>query len=123
MGQTARMADLDLQRLTWGATGESGVNTPDTAMPVALASQATPEVHSEITNAAEAGIFFLFANAAPEQGYRGITCFLIERDTPGFQVGKKEEPGHRQREYRPTRASVNSCWIDSLPPQVRGNEL
>ncbi len=44
-----------------------------------------------ITNAAEAGIFFLFANAAPDQGYRGITCFLIERDTAGFKVGRKED--------------------------------
>jgi short/branched chain acyl-CoA dehydrogenase len=44
-----------------------------------------------ITNAAEAGLFFLFANANPEQGHRGITCFLLERDTPGFQVGKKED--------------------------------
>lgn len=44
-----------------------------------------------ITNAAEAGIFFLFANAAPDQGYRGITCFLIERNMPGFKVGRKED--------------------------------
>ncbi|MGI8745968.1 MAG: acyl-CoA dehydrogenase [Bryobacteraceae bacterium] len=44
-----------------------------------------------ITNAAEAGLFFLFANADPQAGYRGITCFLVERDTPGFQVGKKED--------------------------------
>jgi alkylation response protein AidB-like acyl-CoA dehydrogenase len=44
-----------------------------------------------ITNAAEAGIFFLFANANPDQGYRGITCFLIERNTPGFTVGKHED--------------------------------
>ena len=44
-----------------------------------------------ITNAAEAGLFLLFANANPEAGYRGITCFLIERDSPGFQVGKKED--------------------------------
>jgi len=44
-----------------------------------------------ITNAAEAGIFFLFANAAPDQGYRGITCFIVERETPGFRVGKKED--------------------------------
>jgi len=44
-----------------------------------------------ITNAAEAGIFFLFANADPEQGHRGITCFLIERETPGFAIGKKED--------------------------------
>ncbi len=44
-----------------------------------------------ITNAAEAGLFFLFANAEPESGYRGITCFLMERETSGFQVGKKED--------------------------------
>ncbi len=44
-----------------------------------------------ITNAAEAGLFLLFANVNPEQGYKGITAFLIERDFPGFQVGKKED--------------------------------
>src|SRR5271165_7119204 len=44
-----------------------------------------------ITNAAEAGIFFVFANANPDAGHRGITCFLVERDFPGFQVGKKED--------------------------------
>jgi butyryl-CoA dehydrogenase/short/branched chain acyl-CoA dehydrogenase len=44
-----------------------------------------------ITNAAEAGFFLLFANANPEAGYRGVTAFLIERDFPGFQVGKKED--------------------------------
>jgi butyryl-CoA dehydrogenase/short/branched chain acyl-CoA dehydrogenase len=44
-----------------------------------------------ITNAAEAGIYFLFANANPEAGHRGVTCFLIERSFPGFQVGKKED--------------------------------
>ena len=44
-----------------------------------------------ITNAAESGLFLLFANADPDAGYRGITAFLIERDFPGFQVGKKED--------------------------------
>ncbi len=44
-----------------------------------------------ITNAAESGLFLLFANANPGAGYRGITAFLIERDFPGFQVGKKED--------------------------------
>ena len=44
-----------------------------------------------ITNAAESGLFLLFANANPSAGYRGITAFLIERDFPGFQVGKKED--------------------------------
>ena len=44
-----------------------------------------------ITNADEAGLFIVFANTAPDTGYRGITAFLVERDTPGFQVGKKED--------------------------------
>ena len=44
-----------------------------------------------ITNAAEAGLYLLFANADPSAGYRGITAFLIERQTPGFQVGKHED--------------------------------
>jgi short/branched chain acyl-CoA dehydrogenase len=44
-----------------------------------------------ITNAAEAGIYFLFANANPEAGHRGITCFIVERNFAGFQVGKKED--------------------------------
>jgi short/branched chain acyl-CoA dehydrogenase len=44
-----------------------------------------------ITNAAEAGLFLVFANAQPDAGYRGITCFLVERDFPGFRVGKKED--------------------------------
>ncbi|MBX3128952.1 MAG: acyl-CoA dehydrogenase [Polyangiaceae bacterium] len=44
-----------------------------------------------ITNAAESSLFIVFANVAPEQGYRGITAFLVERDSPGFSVGKKED--------------------------------
>ena len=43
-----------------------------------------------ITNGAEAGIFVVFANVDPAQGYRGITAFVVERDTPGFTIGKKE---------------------------------
>jgi len=44
-----------------------------------------------ITNAAEAGIFVVFATVNPEQGYRGITAFLVERGMEGFAVGKKED--------------------------------
>jgi alkylation response protein AidB-like acyl-CoA dehydrogenase len=43
-----------------------------------------------ITNAQEAGLFIVFANANPDAGYRGITAFLVDRGTPGFTVGKKE---------------------------------
>jgi len=44
-----------------------------------------------ITNAKEAGIFILFANADPSAGYRGITAFIVEKEFPGFSVGKKED--------------------------------
>ena len=44
-----------------------------------------------ISSAAEAGLFVIFANVDPGAGYRGITAFLVERDTPGFEVGKKED--------------------------------
>jgi butyryl-CoA dehydrogenase/short/branched chain acyl-CoA dehydrogenase len=44
-----------------------------------------------ISNAADAGLFLLFANVNPDAGYRGITCFLVERDCEGFKVGKKED--------------------------------
>ncbi len=44
-----------------------------------------------ISNAMEAGLFVLFANANPAAGYKGITAFLVERGFGGFQVGKKED--------------------------------
>jgi alkylation response protein AidB-like acyl-CoA dehydrogenase len=44
-----------------------------------------------ITNGKEAGIFVLFATVDPSAGYKGITAFLIEKEFPGFTVGKKED--------------------------------
>ncbi len=44
-----------------------------------------------ITNAGEADLFIVFANINPEAGYKGITAFLVERDFPGFAIGKKED--------------------------------
>jgi alkylation response protein AidB-like acyl-CoA dehydrogenase len=44
-----------------------------------------------ITNAYEADVFIVFATVNPESGYRGITAFVIERGTPGFTVGRKED--------------------------------
>ena len=43
-----------------------------------------------ITNGNEAEIFIVFANARPEEGYRGITAFIVEKGFAGFSVGKKE---------------------------------
>jgi alkylation response protein AidB-like acyl-CoA dehydrogenase len=44
-----------------------------------------------ITNGAEAQIYVVFANANPSAGYKGITAFVVEREFPGFSVGKKED--------------------------------
>jgi butyryl-CoA dehydrogenase/short/branched chain acyl-CoA dehydrogenase len=44
-----------------------------------------------ITNAKEAGVFVLFATVDPSAGYKGITAFIVEKDFPGFTVGKKED--------------------------------
>jgi butyryl-CoA dehydrogenase/short/branched chain acyl-CoA dehydrogenase len=44
-----------------------------------------------ITNALEAGLFIVFATLDPAAGYKGITAFLVEKGTPGFSVGRKED--------------------------------
>jgi len=44
-----------------------------------------------ITNGKEAGLFILFATLDPAAGYKGITAFLVEKNFPGFSVGKKED--------------------------------
>src|SRR5512146_746087 len=44
-----------------------------------------------ITNGKEASLFVIFATLDPALGYKGITAFLVEKDFPGFSVGKKED--------------------------------
>ncbi|MBB6146404.1 butyryl-CoA dehydrogenase/short/branched chain acyl-CoA dehydrogenase [Silvibacterium bohemicum] len=44
-----------------------------------------------ISNSREAGLFIVFATLDPAAGYKGITAFLVDRDAPGFTVGKKED--------------------------------
>jgi butyryl-CoA dehydrogenase len=43
------------------------------------------------TNGAAAQIFTVFATVNPERGTRGVTGFIVERDTEGFEVGKRED--------------------------------
>lgn len=42
-----------------------------------------------ITNASHAHFFTVFAKTDPAAGHRGMTCFVIDRNTPGVKVGKK----------------------------------
>ncbi|XP_008202569.1 short/branched chain specific acyl-CoA dehydrogenase, mitochondrial [Nasonia vitripennis] len=43
-----------------------------------------------ISNSDIAGLFVVFVNADPSAGYRGITAFLVERDTPGLKIARPE---------------------------------
>jgi alkylation response protein AidB-like acyl-CoA dehydrogenase len=44
-----------------------------------------------VSNAREAGLFVVFATVDPALGYRGITGFVVERGSPGFEVGRHED--------------------------------
>ncbi|MGG6440354.1 acyl-CoA dehydrogenase [Saccharococcus caldoxylosilyticus] len=45
-----------------------------------------------ITNGGEADTYIVFARTAPnEKGSRGISAFIVEKDTPGFIIGKDEK--------------------------------
>uniref|UniRef100_A0AAY4A4M6 Short/branched chain specific acyl-CoA dehydrogenase, mitochondrial n=1 Tax=Denticeps clupeoides TaxID=299321 RepID=A0AAY4A4M6_9TELE len=43
-----------------------------------------------ISNAEQAGVFLVMANADHSAGYRGITCFIVDRETEGLHIGRKE---------------------------------
>ncbi len=43
-----------------------------------------------ISNGGEAGIYTVFAMTDKSKGPRGCSCFIVEKDTPGFSFGKKE---------------------------------
>lgn len=44
-----------------------------------------------ITNAENAGAYIIFANADFSAGYKGITAFIVDRNTPGLSIGKHED--------------------------------
>jgi alkylation response protein AidB-like acyl-CoA dehydrogenase len=43
-----------------------------------------------ITNAGVAGLYTVFAKTDPEAGHAGISCFLVEAEAPGFEIGRLE---------------------------------
>ncbi len=49
-----------------------------------------------ISNAGIASLYTVFANSKPEKGIRGISAFIVPRETPGITIGKVEDKmGHR----------------------------
>jgi len=43
------------------------------------------------TNGGAASIYTVFASTSPERGSRGISAFVVEKGTPGFEIGKRED--------------------------------
>ncbi|HEY3938036.1 MAG TPA: acyl-CoA dehydrogenase [Bryobacteraceae bacterium] len=98
---TARQKKKYLSRLATESVGAYALSEPAAGSDAfALATRAVAEPvggfrlsgrKQWITNAAEADVFLVFATIDPSAGYKGITCFLLERGEPGFTVGKKED--------------------------------
>ena len=44
-----------------------------------------------ITNGGEAQIYVIIATRDPAKGVRGLTAFIVEKGTPGFEFGKNEK--------------------------------
>ncbi len=97
---TAEQHSRFLTKLTSGTVGAYALSEPGAGSDAfSLATRATQDGDSWvlngskawITNGGEAGIFVVFGNVNPDAGYKGITAFIVERDTPGFSVGKKED--------------------------------
>jgi butyryl-CoA dehydrogenase/short/branched chain acyl-CoA dehydrogenase len=97
---TAEQKEKYLSRLATGTVGSYALSEAGAGSDAfALVASAKPvddgwEIDGQklwITNAAEAGLFLVFATVNPELGYKGITCFLVEREAAGLKVGKKED--------------------------------
>ena len=97
---TAEQKTKYLSRLTADAVGAYALSEPGSGSDAfGLATRAVRQDGRYvlngrklwITNGAEASIYVVFATLDPAAGYKGITAFIVEREFPGFRVGKKED--------------------------------
>ncbi|MEM1003047.1 MAG: acyl-CoA dehydrogenase [Bacteroidota bacterium] len=44
-----------------------------------------------ITNGGRSDVYLVIAQTDREKGHRGINCFIVEKGTPGFDIGPKED--------------------------------
>ncbi|UCH77691.1 MAG: acyl-CoA dehydrogenase family protein [Candidatus Coatesbacteria bacterium] len=63
-----------------------------------------------ITNAGFAGLFLVVARTGPEPGAKGLSCFLVERDAPGFALGERFE-GMGMRALDVRRLEFENCEV------------
>lgn len=68
-----------------------------------------------ITSGGYADVYVTFVRTAKGKGAQGITCLLVEKDTPGFYIGKVEEKmglnasATAQLIFEDARVSVENC--------------
>ncbi len=114
--------------VTGRKVGALGITEPSAGSNVA-AMQTTARRQSDrwqlngskifITNAVQADLFFIAAKTDPSAGHRGISMFLLERDTPGFTV--EELKGKLGRRASDTGLlTLDNC---SLPADALLGEL
>ena len=65
-----------------------------------------------VTNAGLAGLFLVVASTDPEAGGKGLSCFLIERDTPGFTIGERFD-GMGMRALDVRRLELENCEVNA----------
>ena len=54
-----------------------------------------------ITNAGQADLYVVYGTIDPQLKHKGISCLVLEKNTPGLEIGKKEEKmGHRASDTR-----------------------
>ncbi|KAI9615600.1 hypothetical protein H4Q26_011542 [Puccinia striiformis f. sp. tritici PST-130] len=89
------MPDLSTSKVACFCLSEPGSGSDA----FALATKATKDSNGDyiingskmwITNSKEAEIFVVFANLDPSKGYKGVSCFLLEKSM-GIEIAKKEE--------------------------------
>lgn len=80
--------------------GAFALTEPDSGSDIAGMSSVAERVGDEwvisggktfISNAADADVIVLFAKTAPEAGFRGISAFIVGRDTPGISVSAPQD--------------------------------
>ncbi|MEW5701688.1 MAG: acyl-CoA dehydrogenase family protein [Candidatus Zixiibacteriota bacterium] len=88
-----------LPRLAAGELGAYALTEPDAGTDAAAIQLAATDggdcyvlngAKTFITSAGLAKLFLVFARTDPKGGSHGITAVVLDRDTPGFEVGKPE---------------------------------
>ena len=108
-GQPAHVARLLPRMIAGEVIGCAGLSEPGVGSDFGALEMSAAKVDGGwklngakawITNAAVAGLSVVYAQTDKAQGYRGIACFAIEAERPGFHRDKPFEPARWSRDRR-----------------------